>query len=286
LPSKPRNAPKLHKESLFYVRDSSKRGKILGETGDGISMAVIFESAFPRGKAPIRAYGTLDDQTAPIVLLFMDAFGPRPALDRIAERLVSEGYRVLLPDLFYDHLPYAPLDPKSVFGGGEDRQRLMTMFGAIDQSKIDADVEALLSFCTDRLGGTAPIGVTGYCMGGRYALSAATLSDRVVFAASFHGSNLAPERGDGAHRRLSGIRSRVYVGVAAIDPTFDAAEEGRLAAALRAAGVDHAIETYAGAAHGFVMDDLPVAHAAANLHWLRLSTQLRQAFSQFTGAAS
>jgi carboxymethylenebutenolidase len=250
-------------------------------------MGVIFESTFPRGKAPIRAYGKIDDRTAPIVLLFMDAFGPRPALDRIADRLVGEGYRVLIPDLFYDHLPYAPLDPKSVFGGGEDRQRLMAMFGALDQSKIDADIEALLIFCSDRLGSTAPIAVTGYCMGGRYALSAATLSARVVFAASFHGSHLAPERSDGAHRRLSGIRSRVYIGVAAIDPTFGAAEEGRLAAALREAGVDHTIETYAGAAHGFVMDDLPVANAAAaNLHWLRLSTQLRESFSQFTGAAS
>lgn len=250
-------------------------------------MSTIFESVFPRGKAPIHAYGALDDQAAPIVLLFMDAFGPRPVLDRIAERLVGEGYRVLMPDLFYDHRPYVPLNPKSVFTGEEDRQRLTKMFGALDQLKIDADVEALLAFCAERLGTAAPIGATGYCMGGRYALTTATLSDRVAFAASFHGSNLAPESGESVHRRFAGKRSRIYVGVAEMDPTFGGAEEGRLAAALRDAGVDHVIETYAGAAHGFVMDDLPVANAAAaNRHWLRLSTQLREAFSQRTGAAS
>jgi carboxymethylenebutenolidase len=245
-------------------------------------MAVILESAFPRGRAPIRCYGTIDDATAPIVLLFMDAFGPRPTLDRIAERLVSEGYRVLIPHLFYDHLPYEPLSPQSILRGGEDRQRLMKMFGALDQSKIDADVQALLAFCTERLGSTAPIGVTGYCMGGRYALTAATSSSRVVFAASFHGSNLALESGDSAHTRFAGVRSRIYVGVAAIDHLFGGAEEGRLAAALRNANVDHVIETYAGAVHGFVMDDLPKAAnpTAASRHWLRLSTELREAFSR------
>jgi dienelactone hydrolase len=51
----------------------------------------------------------------------MDGIGPRPTLDGIAERLVGEVYRVLLPDLFYDHLPYAPLDPQSILRGGEDR---------------------------------------------------------------------------------------------------------------------------------------------------------------------
>jgi carboxymethylenebutenolidase len=215
----------------------------------------------------------------------MDAFGPRPTLDRLAERLVAEGYRVLLPNLFYDHLPYAPLNPQLVFSGGEERQRLMKMFGALDQSKIDADILALLAFGTEKLGSTAPIGVTGYCMGGRYALTAATLSHRVLFAAAFHGSNLAPESGDSPHHRFGRVRSRIYVGVAEKDPMFSGAEEGRLAAALRDASVDHAIETYAGAAHGFVMDDLPAASnpAAAGRHWLRLSTELREAFSRFKG---
>lgn len=243
-------------------------------------MATIFESKFPRGTMPIHAYGALDDSTAPIVLLFMDGFGPRPMLDKIADRLVGEGYRVLLPDLFYEHRPYVSLNPASIFSGGADRQRLAVLFGAIDQVKIDADIQALLAFCTERFGSTAPIGVTGYCLGGRFALSAATLSDRVVFAASFHGSKLAPEHGDGPHTRFAGKTARVYVGIAEKDPTFDGAEEGRLATALRDAGIDHVLETYAGAAHGFVMEDLPVANpAAASRHWLRLSTELREAFA-------
>ena len=44
------------------------------------------------------------------VILYMDAFGPRPALNEIAERLAGQGYAVLLPDLFYRKAPYGPFD--------------------------------------------------------------------------------------------------------------------------------------------------------------------------------
>jgi carboxymethylenebutenolidase len=125
------------------------------------------------------------------------------------------------------------------------------------------------------------MGAVGYCMGGRFALTAATLGERVAAAASLHGSMLAPAQGDSPHHHFAGVRSSVYIGVAGVDPSFGAEEEGRLATALRAADVNHTIETYAGAAHGFVMDDLPVHDAAAaERHWLRISAQLREAFAR------
>lgn len=239
------------------------------------------EIPFPRGTCPIYTFGPPGDRSAPVVLLFMDAFGPRPALFAIAERLAKDGYRVLLPHLFYHHLPFDPLDPQKIFNGGEDQKRLMDMFRSIDQSMIDADVTALLAYADEQFGTAVPIGATGYCMGGRYALTAAAISPRIVMAASFHGSNLALETEDSPHKRLDGIKARIYVGVAGVDPMFEAAEEGRLAAALRDGNVDHVIETYAGAMHGFVMEDLPVHDsAAAERHWNRLSENLREAFSQ------
>ena len=112
---------------------------------------VAFDAALPRGTCPIQQFGLLADRGRPLVILFMDAFGPRPALYTTAERLAVTGYRVLLPDLFYEHLPFAPLAPQSVFSGGDDLGRLMAMFGAINQSMIDADVHALLSFADEHL---------------------------------------------------------------------------------------------------------------------------------------
>ena len=234
-------------------------------------MSREFQAAFPAGPCRVHAFGELDDQTAPIVLLFMDAFGPRPTLFGLANGLAAAGCRVLLPDLFYAQAPYEPIAPASLFSGGPDRQRLMTMLSRLDQATIDADIKALLAFADANLGDTAPIAAVGYCLGGRYALAAASLDPRLRLSASFHGSALAPAQGGGVHERLAGSRAKIYVGVAEIDPTFDAAEQGRLAEALRAAQVDHMIESYAGAQHGFVMDDIPAYHpAAAEKHWLRL----------------
>ena len=113
-------------------------------------------------------------------------------------------------------------------------------------------------------------------MGARYALTAACADDRVRFAAAIHGSTLAPVDQDGPHRRFDRATGRLYVGVAGIDPMYDAAEHGRLAEALRAADTDHLIETYHGVAHGFVFGDLPVYDKAASGKHMR---RLKENFS-------
>lgn len=239
------------------------------------------EVQFSRGTCPIRVFGDVADSAAPIVLFFMDGFGPRPALFAMAEDLASLGYRVLLPHLFYEHLPDAAITPASVLSGGKDRARLMTMLAGLDQAAVDADVAALLAFADETLGATAPLAATGYCMGGRYALTAATSAPRVRFVAAFHGANLAPETGDSAHHRFKGLTAKVYIGVAGPDKGFGGAEEGRLAAALRDAEVDHMIETFAGAQHGFALPDLPMHDAAAaQRHWRRLTSFLEEAFAK------
>ncbi len=239
-------------------------------------MRADVEVEFSRGACPIHVFGDQNDRDLPIVLMFMDAFGPRNALFSVAESVAAQGYRVLLPDLFYEHRPYRSLDPQSLFSGGEDRQRLGILLGTLTQQAVDEDVAALLAYCQGQLDDGVPLAAIGYCMGGRYALTAATLSANVAVVASFHASTLAPEEGDSPHRRLAGVKARIYIGVAGIDPSFGAEEEGRLAKALREAGTDHIIETYAGVAHGFVMADLPVYNVeGAARHLLRLNELLR-----------
>lgn len=232
------------------------------------------EIDFPRGTCPIRLFGELDDAARPVVFFFMDGFGPRDTLYAMAERLAGEDYRVILPHLFYENLPDATLTIAGVLGGTE-KAKMMAMLGKLDQPVVNADVAELLAFCDSRFGTAVPIGATGYCMGGRFALTAATLRPRVRLAASFHGATLAPEAEAGVHHRLAGTRASVYVGIAATDPMFGAEEEGRLAQALREADIDHTLETYAGTNHGFTMADLPVFNpAAAERHWSQLLARL------------
>lgn len=227
-------------------------------TADGVAEARLFRTS---GKA--RAG----------VILYMDAFGPRPALDRMAERLAGQGYAVLVPDLFYRHGAYGPFDAKTAFTEEKTRTELRGMIGSTTQEMTIRDTGAFLTALSHD-GVTGPIGTVGYCMGGARALNAAgAYPDRIVAAASFHGGNLASDAPDSPHRQAAKIRARVYVGVAGVDASFPPEQSAVLAEALRNAQVDHIIENYVGMGHGWaVADHGAYNEAGAERHWKRLTT--------------
>lgn len=238
------------------------------------------EADYPRGRCPVHFFGAVERSSAPVVMFFPDAFGPRDASFAVAQELADEGWRVAMPDGFYEFIPYEPIQPKSIFEEGPRHNRIMEMFGSITQEKIDEDVAALIAAVDEHLGSGAPRGATGYCMGARYALTAACASRQMRFAAAIHGSNLAPVDQDGPHRRFKNASGRIYVGVAGIDPMYDGAEHGRLAEALRDADTDHVIETYHGVAHGFVFPDIPIYdEAASKKHMRRLKENFSEVFA-------
>jgi carboxymethylenebutenolidase len=116
-----------------------------------------------------------------------------------------------------------------------------------------------------------PIGITGYCMGGRLAVYAAGhFGDRVAAAAAYHPGRVATDAPDSPHRLAPQMTARVYVAGAINDSSFDDAQKARLEQALTEAGVDHKIETY-NAQHGWVPRDTPVHDESATArHWQTL----------------
>lgn len=210
---------------------------------------------------------------APGVILYMDAFGPRPALDAMAERLAGEGYVVLMPDLFYRFGDYGPFDAKTAFSEDKTRTELRGMIGRTSQDMTRRDTAAFLEALT-RSGVTGRIGTVGYCMGGSRAINAAAAyPDRIAAAASFHGGNLAGDAPDSPHLNAATIRGRVYVGSAGVDGSFPPEQSARLAGALRSAEIDHVIENYIGMAHGWAVPDHSVYdERGAERHWKRLLT--------------
>jgi carboxymethylenebutenolidase len=208
----------------------------------------------------------------PAIVMYMDAFGIRPALGDMAERLASHGYVVGLPNL-YHRTPFAPFDPKQVTVEGPERARFKGMVASINGPMVMRDTAALLAHLDTLPTVTrSPMGALGYCMGGGYALAAAgTFPDRMAVAASFHGGALATEKPDSPHLLAPKMRARVYVGAAGIDPTFPDEQRQRLQTALDAAGVSYIIDTYENARHGFAVNGhLVYDKEASERHWERL----------------
>jgi carboxymethylenebutenolidase len=203
----------------------------------------------------------------PAVLIYQDGRGIRPALFELGQRIANGGYFVLLPDLFYRAGPYQAPTAQAFAADAELRQRWQSKYMAsAGKANVRSDTEAFLAFLAARPEvSSLAIGTTGYCMGGGLSLSAAgQFPDRVLAAASYHGGNLATDAPDSPHLLASSIKARVYVAGAVEDPSFPDAQKQRLIDSLEQAQVEHTVETYAGAKHGWVPSDSAVYDAAAS----------------------
>ncbi len=229
------------------------------QTEDGRCPAYVFR---PEGAGPW-----------PGVLMYMDGIGMRSALHEMGQRLAKAGYYVLLPDLFYRAGPYTAPDPKQLFTDEKVRtEHFKKFFATTSAETVMRDPRAFLAHFAAQKDVVQPkIGITGYCMGGRMALSAAGhFGDRIAAAAAYHPGNLANDAPDSPHLLADKMRARIYVGGAMDDQSFPDEQKRRLEKALTDAHVDHVIETYP-ARHGWVPSDTPVHdQAQAERHWQTL----------------
>lgn len=221
------------------------------------------------------AYLTHPDDGAPhpAVLLYMDAFGLRPHLKKMADRIAAAGYTVLLPNLFY-RAGRAPLFELPDFIDPAERPNLfeeITPFlFALTPELAMRDAEAYLSWlAASPLTTDGPAGVTGYCMGGNIALrTAGTHPTRVAAAACFHGGRLANDAPDSPHLLAGNITAELYFGHADQDGGNPAEQIDHLEKTLSAAGVRHSGGIYPGAQHGFTQADTAAYDAEADKrHW-------------------
>lgn len=228
------------------------------------------------GSCPVRLFTPEGQGPWPGVVMIPDAAGVRQTFFDMAAKLADSGYAVLLPDVYYREGDWAPFDIKTAFTDENERNRLFKFIGSISPEKWASDANAYFDYLAARPEVTgSKFGITGYCMGGRAALTIAGLvPDRVAAAASYHGGGLVTDSPDSPHLRADKIQAVVYVGGAENDASFTADHAEQLEKALTAAGVEHKIETYA-AGHGFaVPDNTPYDEAAAERHW----TTMREVF--------
>ncbi|WP_460072287.1 dienelactone hydrolase family protein [Streptomyces sp. YKOK-I1] len=225
-----------------------------------------------------------DGTPRPGVLLYQDAFGLRPHLKAMADRLAAAGYTVLVPNVFYRH-GRAPvvempefIDPAArpeIFGS------LMPIMQSLTNDLTARDADAYLRWLEESpLVADGPVALTGYCMGARLSLlTAGTHPERVAAAAGFHGGRLATDTPESPHLVAGRITAELYFGHADNDHSLPPEQIQRLEETLTAAGVRHTCEVYEGAQHGFTQaDTASYDEEAAERHWAALLDLLKRTF--------
>jgi carboxymethylenebutenolidase len=223
----------------------------------------------------------------PGVILLMDAFGLRPQIEQMADRIASRGYVVLAPNLFYragkDAVGEMP-DMSQEGSRTEFFQKLRSLMDELTPNRIASDADAYLSRLESESDG--PIAISGYCMGARVGLRIAEAHpDRLVALGGFHAGGLVTDAPDSPHRSVANIRAELYFGFAENDPSMTEENIAEFRRALDEAGVGYRAEVYEGAGHGYTMADMPVYdEAAAERHYDELFALLERTTRESTRA--
>jgi carboxymethylenebutenolidase len=211
------------------------------------------------------------------VLLIMDAFGLRPAVEQLVDRIADDGYVVLAPNVFYRAGASPLLTADEIADRESAFAKIMPLIEQLTADRIRADGGAYLDELATHADGR--VAISGYCMGGRIGWwIAAAYPDRVAALAAFHTGGLVGEGEASPHAAAASLRGvELYFGFADRDRNMTPEQIETLERALDDAGVAYRAEVYDGALHGYTMSDLPVFdEAARDRHHLELASQLRR----------
>ena len=207
-----------------------------------------------------------NDEPRPGVLFITDAFGLRPTIEEMVDRIAGDGYVVLAPNVFY-RAGRSPVVPVRDLADPEQRktyfQSLRPLIDELTPERLAADGAAYLDYLGN-VAASGPVAITGYCMGGRLGWRiAAAQPGRVAALAAFHTGGLVTDADDSPHRSAAALEAELYFGFADEDPSATEEQIETLERTLQEAGVRYRSEVYEGAQHGYTMADQAVYDEAA-----------------------
>jgi carboxymethylenebutenolidase len=219
-------------------------------------------AAVPKGEGPF-----------PAVLLIPDVRGLYDYYREVARRFAAEGFFTFAIDLYSrEGAPHLP-----------DMEAVMRWMRELPDRRVLADLEAAVGFLA-----TLPevranaIGITGFCMGGQYALMAACTIDRLAACVSWYGMLRYHETNDIkpiGPLELAPTLVCPYLGLFGEEDTIiPLSDVDELRSILKREGKTFEIVTYPGAGHAFFNDTRPDAFrpkAAADA-WKRAVAFLRE----------
>jgi len=208
--------------------------------------------------------------TYPGIVVLMEAFGLNDHIKKVTERIAQEGYIAIAPDLYHREservVPYSDLQKAVGIMNRLQDQKVMDDVGvAIARLKSQGNVKA------------GAIGVTGFCMGGRFTyLSAAHHNKDVKAAVAFYGGGI-PMGNPSPLSRTEEIKSPIYLFFGGKDPLIPPDHVDKINAELTAKKINFQLKLYPEATHGFFCDERPSYHPeSAKDAWEKLKSFFAQ----------
>jgi carboxymethylenebutenolidase len=209
----------------------------------------------------------------PLVIVFMDVWGLREELFEMARRVAAKGYCCAVPDLFHRHgrLDFERRHPdgRTVSFDAlplEVRQHMQTYSRQVVRKTLVEDLTALFAASGSWPVSTGPVGVVGFCLGGRAAFYAGqAFPEKVRAVACLHGTVLiSDDAAITAHTQFDRMQGEVYCSFGECDshaPPAIARKIQEMFAELGSAA--YQAQIHKGAHHGYTMPDRDVYDAAA-----------------------
>ena len=220
-------------------------------------------TVFPSGSGEAHGYLALPPSgSGPGVIVIQEWWGLTDHIAEVADRLASEGFVALAPDLYGGRTTH-----------DADEAGSMMMSLPVDQAAADLGgaVDFLLSH--DAVTSSA-VGAVGFCMGGGFVLAlAAQQGDKVSAAVPFYGV------GQGVPGDFSGVTAAVQGHYAEQDDSFPVEDARKQEQQIREESGADVEYFYYDAPHAFHNDENPQGNhrpEAAALAWDRAVSFLKE----------
>lgn len=171
----------------------------------------------------------------PAVIVIQEWWGLNAHIKEVAERYTREGYVALAPDLYHGKVTDDPNEAGKLMGALNRDEAIKDLTGGIQYLKSQKTVRA------DR------IGVTGFCMGGSFALLLPCKTKEIKAAAPYYGE--VPDEAT-----LRGLACPVLYIYGDADFWITRDDVRRLEEGLKKLGKPGEVKIYPGAPHGFFND--------------------------------
>lgn len=213
------------------------------------------EVTFAGSDVRLRGMSFGDETTGSAVVLLPDVHGVSPLYCEVAARFAAAGLRTLLLDLYVREGTPRLADMAAV----------QSWIGNLPDARVLDDIgHAIAHLRSGSGGGAAAVGVAGFCLGGQYALMAASRLDGLDACVAFYGML---RHGRETDRKLpppidtaAELRCPVLGLFGADDPLIPQADLDAFRAAAARSGRAVDLRVFPGAGHAFVNDRRPDAY--------------------------